>query len=59
VIFVGVFVMQWGVGLLIDGFRALGLAEVESFRAALAVLLVCCVGSWVYFLQARAEGQAG
>lgn len=59
VIFVGVFVMQWGVGLLIDGFRALGLAEAESFRAALAVLLACCVGSWVYFLQARAEGQAG
>lgn len=55
VMFVGVFVIQWGVGLLIDGFQALGLAEAESFRAALAVLLACCVASWVYFLRGKPD----
>lgn len=55
VLFVGVFVIQWGVGLLIDGFQALGLAEAASFRAALAVLLTCCIGSWAYFLRGKPD----
>jgi predicted MFS family arabinose efflux permease len=50
VIFSGVFTVQWGIGLLIDGFRALGWAEVAAFQAALSVFLVCCVGSYVHFL---------
>ena len=50
VIFSGVFVIQWGIGLLIDGFKALGWAEVVAFQAALSVFLVCCVGSYLHFL---------
>ena len=42
VIFAGVFVVQWGIGLLIDAFAALGLAQVASFQAAMAVFLCCC-----------------
>ncbi len=57
VLFVGVFVIQWGVGLLIDGFQALGLAEAASFRAALAVLLACCVASWAYFMRGRPDNR--
>jgi predicted MFS family arabinose efflux permease len=57
VIFLGVFVVQWGIGLLIDGFQALGLAEGDSFRAALAVLLACCLASWTYFMRARPDNQ--
>jgi hypothetical protein len=57
VIFAGVFVVQWGVGLLIDGFQALGLTETTSFRAALAVLLTCFVGAWTYFMRARSDNQ--
>lgn len=53
VIFGGVFVMQWGIGLLIDGFRAAGLGEVSSFRSALAVFLACSVISYGYFLWAK------
>jgi predicted MFS family arabinose efflux permease len=53
VIFGGVFVMQWGIGLLIDGFRAAGLGEVSSFRSALAVFLGCSVISYGYFLWAK------
>jgi predicted MFS family arabinose efflux permease len=36
VIFMGVFIVQWGIGLGIDLFRWLGLAEVQAYTAALA-----------------------
>ena len=54
-IFAGVFVVQWGIGLLIDGFQALGLAESASFRAALTVFLIASVGAWAYFIWARRD----
>jgi MFS family permease len=53
VIFGGVFVMQWGIGLLIDAFRVAGLGEVASFRGAMTVFLACSVMSYVYFLLAK------
>lgn len=53
VIFGGVFVLQWGIGLLIDAFGAVGLTEVTSFRAAMAVFLVCSVMSYGYFMLAK------
>jgi hypothetical protein len=53
VIFGGVFVIQWGIGLLIDGFSALGQSELDSFRAALTVFLGCCVMSYGYFVLAK------
>ena len=53
VIFGGVFLLQWGIGLLIDGFAAAGLDEVASFRAALAVFLACSVMSYGYFMLAK------
>jgi predicted MFS family arabinose efflux permease len=53
VIFAGIFVLQWGIGLLIDGIGALGLAEVTSFRLAMAVFLACNVMSYGYFVLAK------
>jgi predicted MFS family arabinose efflux permease len=53
VIFAGIFVVQWGIGLLVDGFAALGLAEVASFQAAMSVFLACCVFAYGYFMLAR------
>jgi len=50
VIFGGVFVIQWGIGLLVDGFRALGWSEVSSFRAAFAMFLASTVLSYAWFL---------
>ena len=55
VIFAGVFVMQWGIGLLMDVFRATGLAEMASFQAALTVVLCCSIASYVFFLGAKAD----
>ena len=53
VLFSGVFVTQWGIGLLVDGFLALGLPEIASFRAAMAVFLACSVISYGHFLLAK------
>jgi predicted MFS family arabinose efflux permease len=55
VIFAGVFVVQWGIGLLIDAFGAAGLAEVAAFQAAMAVFLCCCIASYAYFLSVSAD----
>jgi MFS family permease len=54
-IFAGVFVVQWSIGLLIDVFAALGLGTVASFQAAMGVLLCCCIASYGYFLSVRAD----
>jgi MFS family permease len=53
VIFSGVFCVQWGIGLLVDGFKAGGLAEPAAFRGALSVLGICCVGAYVWFVHRR------
>ena len=57
VIFGGVFVVQWGIGLLIDGFAAMGLAEVASFRAAMGVFLLSSAASYGYFLLAKSHNR--
>jgi MFS family permease len=50
VIFAGVFVVQWGMGLLIDAFRGLGLSTENAFQAALGVFLICCLGGYLRFV---------
>ena len=53
VIFVGVFVVQWGIGLLVDGFQAAGLTVGGSFRAAMAVFLASIMLSYAWFVWAK------
>jgi len=55
VIFGGVFTVQWGIGLLIDGFGAAGLGTVDAFRAAMAVFLACSAASYGYFMLANRD----
>jgi len=50
VIFTGVFAVQWGIGLMIDGFGALGLSPVDAYRAAMAVFGLAQVAAWVGFV---------
>ena len=57
VIFAGVFAVQWGIGLLIDALKALGMAEVAAYQGAMSVLLVCGVASYAYFLWAKPHNQ--
>ena len=55
VIFAGVFVVQWSLGLLIDGFAGLELSPVAGFQAAMAVFLCCCMAAYAYFLSVKAD----
>ncbi len=56
VVFLGVFVVQWGVGLMVDGFTSQGLAEPQAFQAAITVYLVCCVLAYAHFLRHKSDG---
>ena len=57
VLFLGVFVVQWGMGLMIDGFKAQGIQEVQSFQCALAVFFGCCLVSYGYFLKHKSDSR--
>ena len=57
VIFAGVFVVQWGIGLLIDLFAALGWVGVQPFQGAMAVYLMICIACYAYFLSVRAHNR--
>jgi MFS family permease len=50
VIFAGVFIVQWGIGLLVDAFGALGWSAVAAFRGAMAALLAACTFGYGWFL---------
>lgn len=50
VIFAGVFVVQWGIGLAVDAFAAAGLSTVRSFQAAMAVYLACNAVAYAWFV---------
>ena len=50
VIFSGVFVVQWGLGLAIDAFRALGADTLSAYRGAFALLVACSALSYLWFL---------
>jgi len=58
VIFVGVFVVQWGIGLGIDLFKSLGWPPVLAFQAAFSVFGLCAVMSYVYFHWANRDNSA-
>ncbi len=49
-IFVGTFIMQWGIGLVIDFCQFLGKEEVQSFKISFTVYLIICILSYLYFL---------
>jgi MFS family permease len=55
VLFLGVFVVQWGMGLMIDGFQTAGYAEPIAFRAAMAVFFFSCLASYGYFLKHKSD----
>ena len=55
VIFAGVFVVQWGIGLAVDAGRRLGLDTAMAYQVALAGFAVCSVLSWLYFVLGQAD----
>jgi len=53
VIFAGVFVVQWGIGLAVDAFAAAGLSTTASFQAAMGVFLACNTGAYLWFARTQ------
>lgn len=51
VVFLGIFVVQWGIGLVIDLGRANGWSTLSAYRGAVALLAGCCTLSYVWFLR--------
>jgi len=50
VIFLGVFCVQWGIGLTIDALDALGWPTVAAFRAAFGLFALACLSSYAWFV---------
>ena len=49
-IFIGTFIMQWRIGLIIDFCIYLGKEEVQSFKISFTVYLIICILSYLYFI---------
>jgi len=49
-IFVGTFLMQWGIGLVIDLSQFLGKGEIQSFQISFFVYMLICIFSYLFFL---------
>jgi hypothetical protein len=58
VVFGGVFVVQWGIGLGVDLFKSFGWSSVLAFQAAFSVFGLCAVASYVYFQLANRDNSA-
>jgi len=59
VIFAGVFVVQWGIGLAIDALAVLGWSEPDRFRGAIALFGLCCLLAYLVFWRAGRRATAG
>lgn len=55
-IFSGVFCVQWGIGLLVDGLRQAGYSEADAFRAAFGLFGVGVLASYLWFLRRVRQG---
>ena len=49
-IFLGTFIMQWGIGLIIDLSQFLGRGEIQSFQISFFVYFLICIVSYLYFI---------
>ena len=57
--FVGAFVVQWGLGGLLDGLRADGRGAADSLRVAFVILLAAQLASFVPLVGAGRQRAAG
>lgn len=57
VIFLGVFCVQWGIGLLADAIQTLGWNSTGSLQAAMAIFLLFCVIAYAHFIWAGRDNQ--
>ena len=48
-IFTGAFGLQWGMGVAIDAFRAMGMSEPTAMQYSLRVLVVSQIAAWAWY----------
>jgi predicted MFS family arabinose efflux permease len=53
IIFIGVFAMQWGIGLTVDFFQSLGLDKAQAFQGAFSVYACLCLIAYFHFISSR------
>ena len=58
VIFAGIFVVQWGIGLGVDLARGLGFDTVQAYQIAFGAFGICSLLSWLFFLLFRADNRS-
>lgn len=58
VIFAGIFVVQWGIGLGVDFARSSGLDATQAYQAAFGAFGICSLLSWLFFLLFRADNRS-
>jgi MFS family permease len=56
-LFSGTFLMQWGIGILIDAFTARGASPAEAMRGAFMVCLALQTVAWIAFMMNRAQAE--
>ncbi len=54
-VFVGVFLLQWGIGVSIDLMRWLGMGVIDAFRLTLAAFALLCLASYAWFVGRHAH----
>ena len=52
-IFAGIFCVQWGIGLAIDGLQKLGCDTVSAYQWALAAFGLCSLAAYLHFLRTK------
>jgi predicted MFS family arabinose efflux permease len=57
VIFMGVFSMQWGIGLAIDMFLWWGFGVTHAFQAAFGLFWLLCLGSFIHFYATKSSAK--
>lgn len=58
VVFSGIFALQWGMGLAIDGLTAFGLNVVKSYQGALGIYAALSAASYIFFLLYRTQDKS-
>lgn len=54
-IFIGAFVAQWGIGVLIDIAQNAGMTPAAAMRTAVGVCIACQAASWLAYMLQKAE----
>jgi predicted MFS family arabinose efflux permease len=55
--FLGIFVIQWGIGLVIDGLQGLGWSSAASFQGAFGLYGCCALAAFLHYRRPSADNR--